>query len=245
MKLKTLVAKGLGKTRDLWPDVRVAFPWIHAAAHILDNAEKLDAQEVERRRANETTQRRMQTVMNMMESNPNAFRRKPVSVEDIVGSRMLNYPLTQYMFCSPAEGGVALVVCREDHAHRYTAKPVFVAAAAMRGIKSEGGWGVIFTEQTEIGPHNPFSSEKLGVVLRETNPVLAKVYNQLPVDEDEIVAGPSRNYYITVLDSTGTFRNRASPITVTLSGVTVVCPRERGPGWLTIGSVLIETERLP
>src|SRR3546814_2346468 len=29
--------------------------------------------------------------------------------------------------------------------------------------------------------------EKLRIVLRETNAVLAKVYNQLPVDEDEIV----------------------------------------------------------
>ena len=29
--------------------------------------------------------------------------------------------------------------------------------------------------------------EKLRIVLRETNPVLAKVYNQLPVDEDEII----------------------------------------------------------
>lgn len=29
--------------------MRVAFPWIHAAARILDNAEKLDAPEVERR----------------------------------------------------------------------------------------------------------------------------------------------------------------------------------------------------
>jgi acetyl-CoA acetyltransferase len=36
--------------------------------------------------------------------NPNAFRRKPLSEEEILGSPMLNYPLTQYMFCSPDEG---------------------------------------------------------------------------------------------------------------------------------------------
>ena len=29
--------------------------------------------------------------------NPNAFRRKAISAEDILGSQMLNYPLTQYM----------------------------------------------------------------------------------------------------------------------------------------------------
>ena len=31
--------------------------------------------------------------------NPNAFRRKPMSEEAILESPMLNYPLTQYMFC--------------------------------------------------------------------------------------------------------------------------------------------------
>ena len=36
--------------------------------------------------------------------NPNAFRRKPISEEDILNSPVLNYPLTQYMFCAPDEG---------------------------------------------------------------------------------------------------------------------------------------------
>ena len=55
--------------------------------------------------------------------NPNAFRRKPMSEEEILGSPMLNYPLTQYMFCSPDEGAAAVVLCRAEHAHRYTDKP--------------------------------------------------------------------------------------------------------------------------
>lgn len=38
--------------------------------------------------------------------NPNAFRRRPISEEDILNSAMLNYPLTQYMFCAPDEGDV-------------------------------------------------------------------------------------------------------------------------------------------
>ena len=64
--------------------------------------------------------------------NPNAWRRTPIALEEIKNSQMVNDPLTKYMFCSPAEGGVALVVCREDIAQRYTDQPVFVAAAAMR-----------------------------------------------------------------------------------------------------------------
>ena len=46
--------------------------------------------------------------------NPNAFRRKPLSEEEILGSPMLNYPLTQYMFCSPDEGAAAVVLCKAE-----------------------------------------------------------------------------------------------------------------------------------
>lgn len=35
--------------------------------------------------------------------NPNAFRRKEISVEEIMASPVLNYPLRQYMFCAPTK----------------------------------------------------------------------------------------------------------------------------------------------
>ena len=64
--------------------------------------------------------------------NPMAWRRKPMSEEEILASAMLSYPLTQYMFCSPGEGGVALVLCRADRARAYTDRPVFLEAAVVR-----------------------------------------------------------------------------------------------------------------
>ena len=64
--------------------------------------------------------------------NPNAFRRKPMSEEEILNSRMLNYPLTQYMFCSPDEGAAAAVLCRADIAHRYTSTPIYLRASTLR-----------------------------------------------------------------------------------------------------------------
>jgi acetyl-CoA C-acetyltransferase len=64
--------------------------------------------------------------------NPNAWRKTPIGREEIKNSTMVNDPLTKYMFCSPSEGGVALVVCRGDLAHRYTSTPVFVEAAVMK-----------------------------------------------------------------------------------------------------------------
>jgi acetyl-CoA C-acetyltransferase len=64
--------------------------------------------------------------------NPNAFRRKPISEEEILGSRMLNYPLTHYMFCSPDEGAAAVVLCRADLAKRYTSTPIYLRATTLR-----------------------------------------------------------------------------------------------------------------
>jgi acetyl-CoA acetyltransferase len=64
--------------------------------------------------------------------NENAFRRKPLSEEEILASPMLNYPLTQYMFCTPDEGAAAVVLCCAEHAHRYTDKPIYLRAATIR-----------------------------------------------------------------------------------------------------------------
>jgi acetyl-CoA acetyltransferase len=64
--------------------------------------------------------------------NPNAWRRRALSEEEITGSAMISNPLTQYMFCSPGEGGVALVVCRADLASRFAGAPVFVKAVTHR-----------------------------------------------------------------------------------------------------------------
>ena len=41
---------------------------------------------------------------------------------------MLNYPLTQYMFCSPNEGAAAVVLCRGDRARELCDRPVQLRA---------------------------------------------------------------------------------------------------------------------
>jgi acetyl-CoA C-acetyltransferase len=64
--------------------------------------------------------------------NPMAWRRRPLDEEEILAAPMLSYPLTQYMFCSPGEGAVALVLCRADQARRYTRTPIFLKAAVVR-----------------------------------------------------------------------------------------------------------------
>jgi acetyl-CoA C-acetyltransferase len=64
--------------------------------------------------------------------NENAWRRVPMSEDQVANAAMLSYPLTQYMFCSPGEGGVALVLCRADKAHQYSSKPVFLKSASLK-----------------------------------------------------------------------------------------------------------------
>jgi len=67
--------------------------------------------------------------------NPNAFRRTPIEVEDILAARMVNNPLTQYMFCSPDEGAAAVVLCRADRAKEFTDTPVYLRASEVRTRK--------------------------------------------------------------------------------------------------------------
>jgi acetyl-CoA acetyltransferase len=64
--------------------------------------------------------------------NPDAFRRTPLTVEQIAESRMVNDPLTQYMFCSPDEGAAAIVLCRADLARRYTSNPIYLRSSEVR-----------------------------------------------------------------------------------------------------------------
>ena len=71
--------------------------------------------------------------------NPNAWRRRPLSEDEVLGSKMVNHPLTQYMFCSPGEGAVALVLARGERARRLARAgragaggPVYLRAVAFR-----------------------------------------------------------------------------------------------------------------
>jgi acetyl-CoA C-acetyltransferase len=64
--------------------------------------------------------------------NPNAFRRKPLTEEQILEAPMLNYPLTGYMFCAPDEGAAAAILCRADRAREFTDTPIYLRATTVR-----------------------------------------------------------------------------------------------------------------
>jgi len=64
--------------------------------------------------------------------NEYAWRREPVSEEAVLAAPMVSDPLTKYMFCSPAEGAVALVLCDEKVVQRFTTTPVRLEAVELR-----------------------------------------------------------------------------------------------------------------
>jgi acetyl-CoA acetyltransferase len=64
--------------------------------------------------------------------NPNAWRKTALSYEDVATSQMVCDPLRKYMFCSPAEGGCAMILCRADKAKELVRKPVFLKAVSVK-----------------------------------------------------------------------------------------------------------------
>ncbi len=71
-----------------------------------------------------------------------AWRRKPLTEDEILQSQVLNYPLTQYMYCGPNEGAAAAVLVRADLAHKYTDTPVYIRASTLRS-RREGAFELL------------------------------------------------------------------------------------------------------
>lgn len=63
---------------------------------------------------------------------PHAWRRTPMDVDTVLNSRMISDPLTQYMFCSPSEGGVALILASEKKARELGRTQVKLRGAAFK-----------------------------------------------------------------------------------------------------------------
>jgi acetyl-CoA acetyltransferase len=63
---------------------------------------------------------------------PHAWRREPVGLNTILGSQMLSDPLTKYMFCSPAEGGAALILASDKKMRELGLSGPRVRGAAVR-----------------------------------------------------------------------------------------------------------------
>ncbi|MHA4853641.1 MULTISPECIES: thiolase family protein [unclassified Rhodococcus (in: high G+C Gram-positive bacteria)] len=88
------------------------------------------------------------------EHNEMAWRRKPMSEEEILSARYLNYPLTQYMYCAPDEGAAAIVLCRSDLARKYASTPITLSASVLRS-RREGAFEMQSTSLPLTGAPSP------------------------------------------------------------------------------------------
>ncbi|MEO0448869.1 MAG: thiolase family protein [Pseudomonadota bacterium] len=72
---------------------------------------------------------------------PHAWRRQPVDFETIMSSQMLSDPLRKFMFCSPAEGGAALILASGKKARELGRTECRIHGAAVR-TRPEGSFEV-------------------------------------------------------------------------------------------------------
>ncbi len=63
---------------------------------------------------------------------PHAWRREPVDFETIMNAPMVSDPLTKFMFCSPAEGGAALVLASDKKMRELGLSGPKIMGAAVR-----------------------------------------------------------------------------------------------------------------
>jgi acetyl-CoA acetyltransferase len=72
---------------------------------------------------------------------PHAWRRERVDADTILQAEPINDPLTKYMFCSPSEGGAALILASGKKARELGLAKVKVRGAAVR-TRPEGSFEV-------------------------------------------------------------------------------------------------------
>jgi acetyl-CoA acetyltransferase len=63
--------------------------------------------------------------------NPDAQLNKMVTLDEVLGARMISDPLTLYQCCPRGDGSAAVVLASKEAAKRFTTKPVYVAASLM------------------------------------------------------------------------------------------------------------------
>ena len=90
--------------------------------------------------------------------NPYAMYQKELTMEEILDSRMVCYPLRLLMLCAPNEGAAAAILCSKDVASKYTSKPVSLAAVCT-GVTQYG------TSQSDIGQSAKIKNPECTVVI--------------------------------------------------------------------------------
>jgi acetyl-CoA acetyltransferase len=100
---------------------------------------------------------------------PHAWRREPVGLNVIMSSDLVSDPLTKYMFCSPAEGGAALILASDRKMRELGLSGPRIRGAAVR-TRVNGSFEVFSPSlelergpsPTEIASHAAYEMAGLG-----------------------------------------------------------------------------------
>lgn len=90
--------------------------------------------------------------------NPLAQYQKPMTVETILNSRLISWPLTLYMCSTMADGAAAAIVCSKDFANRHNLDSITIAACSLRSgevTDNDDGQRRIAKEAYEIAGLGP------------------------------------------------------------------------------------------
>ena len=71
--------------------------------------------------------------------NENARFRQLFSIDDVLNSNMVSFPLHLYEICPVSDGAAAVILCSADIARKKTTKPVWVASSAVATARFDDG----------------------------------------------------------------------------------------------------------
>ncbi len=83
--------------------------------------------------------------------HPRATARDPITVDDVLSSRMIAYPFRKLMCCVVSDGGGALVLTRADRANDFLSTPVY-----LRGMGGESAEGPMISQMESFTSSKAF-----------------------------------------------------------------------------------------
>ncbi|HIG71047.1 MAG TPA: transporter [Myxococcales bacterium] len=120
--------------------------------------------------------------------NENARFRKEFTMDEVLNSAMVNFPLRLYEICPVSDGAAAVVLCSPEIANKAASKPVWVASSAVATASFDDG--IPRHIACTIGKGNPHHSEARLAVAKAM-----KSANLKPSDVDLIELQDNTVYY--------------------------------------------------
>jgi acetyl-CoA acetyltransferase len=103
---------------------------------------------------------------NTLENPNSAFQGQPISVEDVMASRYVNYPLRLLECVMPCGGAAAIVVTSADRAKASHNKPVYILGSGV-GTDPQTAWQRPVITETPVARSAPIAFEMSGYTPRD------------------------------------------------------------------------------